>query len=107
MNIIPIQGANMNLAEHQEEYLTMPVRVETITVAVRDDGDVEDVPCMTSAWKPSRDELALLLDGGYVQLRVLGLQHPPVMITAEPSPEQLEAADEGEWPGHSGPSDRE
>lgn len=110
MDIIPIPGANMNLAEHQDEYLTMPVRAETITVVVRDDGAVDDVPCLSSAWKPSRDELALLLDSGYVQLRILGTQHPPVMITVEPSPEQLAVAAEAEepdWPGHNGPTDHE
>ena len=110
MDIIPIPGANMNLAEHQDEYLTMPVRAETITVVVRDDGAVDDVPCLSSAWKPTRDELALLLDGGYVQLRILGTQHPPVMITVEASPEQLAIANadvEDDWPGHNGPTDRE
>jgi len=90
MDVMKIPGANMNLAETQDEYLTLPVRAETITVVVRDDGEVTDVPSLASAWKPSRDELALLLDGGYVQLRVLGTQQPPVMITVEPSPEQLQ-----------------
>jgi len=91
MDIITIPGANMNLAEHQDEYLTLPVRAENITVVVKGDGSVDDVPSLASAWKPSRDELALLLDGGYVQLRVLGVQMPPVMITVEPSPAQLDA----------------
>lgn len=80
----------MNLAETQDEYQTMPVRTEHITVVVSGDGEVADVPCISSAWKPTRDELALLLDGGYVQLRVLGSGHPPVMITVEPSQKQLD-----------------
>lgn len=90
MLVIPIPGTNMDLAETQPEYQTMPVRVESITVVVSDDGEVGDVPCIASAWMPTRDELALLLDGGYVQLRVLGTGHPPVMLTVEPSPAQLE-----------------
>ncbi len=90
MLVIPIPGTNMNLAETQPEYQTMPVRVENITVVVSDDGEVSDVPCIASAWQPTRDELALLLDGGYVQLRILGTGHPPVMVTAEPSQKQLD-----------------
>lgn len=79
MDIIPITGANLNLAEHQDEFETLPVRAGSVTV-ICDDGEVENVPSMASAWKPTRQELALLLDGGYVELCVLGATHPPVML---------------------------
>ena len=83
MNIIQIPGANMNLAEHQDEFLTLPVKARNVTVDAGD-GTVEDVPAMSSAWKPTRTELALLLDGGYIELTVLGTQHPPIMLNVEP-----------------------
>lgn len=104
MDVIKIPGANMDLAEHQDEYQTLPVLARNVTVACND-GEVADVPCMTSAWKPTRDELALLLDGGYVALSVLGLQHPPVMLNVEPRIEEQPAADEGDWEGISMPRD--
>ena len=91
MNIFPIPGANMNLAETQDEYMTLPVRAEKITVVVSGDGEVDDVPCMRSAWRPSREELALLLDGGYIELCVLGTTHPPVMLNVAPDPETMPA----------------
>lgn len=89
MDIIRIPGANLDLAEKQPEYNTLPVRAGYVTVACND-GDVENVPGMTSAWKPTRTELALLLDGGYITLSVLGTQHPPVMLNVEPDPAKLE-----------------
>ena len=90
MNIIKIPGANMNLAEHQDEYQTLPVKAGSVTVTCAD-GDVDGVHCLRSAWKPTRDELALLLDGGYVELCVLGFSQPPVMLNVEPNPETLPA----------------
>jgi hypothetical protein len=41
-----------------------------------------DLPCMTSAWEPTPDELAALVAGGKVYLRVVGQGHPPVMVYA-------------------------
>ena len=82
MNVIKIPGANMNLAETQDEFLTLPVKTGSVTVSCND-GEVADVPCMRSAWKPTKHELALLLDGGYVELSVLGTSHPPVMLSVE------------------------
>ena len=92
MNIIKIPGANMNLAEHQDEFLTLPVKAGCVTVNCND-GDVEDVPCMISAWKPTRTELAHLLDGGHIELCVLGTSHPPVMLNVEPDPAKMQAND--------------
>lgn len=92
MNVIRIPGANMDLAEHQEEYLTLPVRAGYVDVLC-DDGEVAGVPALRSAWVPTREELALLLDGGYVELCVLGVSHPPVMLNVEPDPSKVPAND--------------
>lgn len=35
---------------------------------------------MVSAWQPTPDELARLNAGASVHLRVIGTQHPPVML---------------------------
>jgi len=83
MNIIVIPGANVNMAEHQDEFLTLPVKARNVTVDVGD-GSVDNVPAMSSAWKPTRSELAMLLDGGYIELTILGTQHPPIMLNVEP-----------------------
>lgn len=91
MNIIRIPGANMNLAETQDEFLTLPVKAGNVTVIINGDGEVDDVPALRSAWGPTRQELALLLDGGYIELCVLGVSHPPVMLNVEPDPEKMEA----------------
>jgi hypothetical protein len=50
------------------------------TLAVRKVGDVYE-----SAWEPTPYELAMLVAGGKIVLRVYGGQ-PPVMLTVEPPP---------------------
>jgi hypothetical protein len=45
------------------------------------------MPCMTSAWQPTPDELALLNAGASVHLRVVGMVHPPVMLSVGAAPE--------------------
>lgn len=40
-----------------------------------------DYPAMVSAWEPTPLELAALVAGEKVYLRVLGRGHPPVMLT--------------------------
>lgn len=37
-------------------------------------------PVMLSTWKPSADELEMLLRGGSVVLGIVGTQHPPVLM---------------------------
>lgn len=46
---------------------------------IRVDRDEDGVRCL-SAWKPTPEELAILTDGGYVVLHVVGWQ-PPVALT--------------------------
>ena len=48
-------------------------------LSIRVDGDV-----YLSAWEPTPDEIAMLVAGGSVVLRVLGGQ-PPVVLSVEPS----------------------
>lgn len=49
-------------------------------LAIRDRGDM-----MQSAWRPSIEEIALMVAGGAVVLSVWGNAHPPVAITVEES----------------------
>jgi len=60
-------------------YLGLPLRDEEINSTV---GGV--VPSMVTAWEPTPDELTAIASGGTVYLRVLGIQHPPVMLWVEP-----------------------
>lgn len=39
-----------------------------------------DVPCMVSAWEPTPAEIAAIVVGAKVNLRVVGCGHPPVML---------------------------
>lgn len=39
-----------------------------------------DVPCMVSAWEPTPDEIAAIVGGSKIYLRVLGVGHPPVAL---------------------------
>ena len=75
MLIQMIQGATRVLGKSQG-YLGLPIRDEVINDTVNGDG----TPCMVTAWEPTPAELAALNAGAPVLLRVLGSQHPPVMI---------------------------
>jgi hypothetical protein len=44
--------------------------------------DLNGVPVLLSAWKPSAVELEMLVRGGSVVLGVLGTAHPPVLMYA-------------------------
>lgn len=56
---------------------------------------IADLPCrvsedadlgrtITSAWKPTAEELLMLINGGTVELSVLGHGMPPVMLSVAP-----------------------
>lgn len=62
--------------------------------------DIADLPCrvandpelgntITSAWKPTEDELLKLLNGGNVELTLVGHGHPPVMLSVAPAQPDL------------------
>lgn len=76
MIIKRIEGATRALGKSQG-YLGLPLRDELIPCTVNGPA----TPSMVTAWEPTPDELARLNAGHPVLLRVLGDQHPPVMIT--------------------------
>jgi hypothetical protein len=45
---------------------------------------IDGVPYMTSRWEPTPDELADLIAGGPVELRILGTTHPVVSLVVQP-----------------------
>lgn len=80
MIIKRIAGATRLLGRSQG-YLGLPIRDETIDCAVYGPA----TPAMVTAWEPTPDEVAAIAAGGTIYLRILGNQHPPVMIWAEPA----------------------
>lgn len=42
---------------------------------------VEGIPCMVSAWKPSPEELKMLIAGESIKLWIYGNSHPVVSIS--------------------------
>lgn len=81
MVIDRIDGATRVLGKSQG-YLGLPLRDVMINCAVGG----PDTPAMETAWLPTPDELARIAAGGPVILRVLGTQHPPVMLSVGPAP---------------------
>ncbi len=78
-------------------YLGAPVGWEPETngpcahLAIRD-AMAGQVPIMESAWEPTPAELEALNNGGKVYLRIVGVQHPPVMLYALGPASKVEAA---------------
>lgn len=70
-----IEGATRIIGKGQG-YLGLALRDEIITCTVGGGG----TPAMVSAWQPTPDEVARLNAGASVHLRVIGTQHPPVML---------------------------
>lgn len=79
MLIKMIEGATRVIGRSQG-YIGLPLRDEAINCAVSG----AETPCMVTAWEPTPEEIAAIVAGGSVYLRVLGVSHPPVMIWAEP-----------------------
>lgn len=46
--------------------------------------ECEGAPAVVSYWKPSENELAILIGGGSVALWVIGTTMPPVMLAVDP-----------------------
>lgn len=72
-NYTYVGDASMGIAD-------LPARVEN---------DPELGRTITSAWKPSEDELLKLLNGGNVELSVFGHGQPPVMLSVAPAQPDL------------------
>jgi hypothetical protein len=82
MMIGRIEGTTRVLGK-QQGYLGLPVRDGTINCTVGG----PDVPCMTTAWLPTPEELALLNAGASVHVRLIGKGHPPIMVEVGPVPD--------------------
>jgi hypothetical protein len=82
MQIGYVEGATRVIGKSQG-YIGLPVRDELIHCDVGGEG----TPAMTTAWLPTPDELARLVAGAPIHLRLLGSAHPPVMITVGSAPE--------------------
>ncbi|KRE02569.1 hypothetical protein ASE61_14915 [Bosea sp. Root670] len=75
MQIGMIEGHTRILGKSQG-YLGLPLRDVAINCTVGG----PNTPAMETAWFPTPDEIAAIVQGAPVILRVLGTQHPPVMI---------------------------
>jgi hypothetical protein len=78
MQIARIKNANVNAAENQDEFLTLPLHVGQY-----DNGTI----FMRSAWTPTPDELAKLIDGANVECEIWAKQHPPIKLSVGEPPE--------------------
>lgn len=81
MLIARIENATRVLGKSQG-FLGLPVRDEIIAERVLGD----EVPSMVTAWEPTPDELVRLNAGAKIMLRLIGTQHPPVMVEVGPCP---------------------
>lgn len=82
MQIGRIAGATRVIGKGQG-YIGLPLRDETINCTVSG----EDTPSMVSAWLPTPAELAALNAGAAVHVRIVGEQHPPLMLTVGAPPQ--------------------
>lgn len=81
MLIARIEGATRVIGKSQG-YLGLPLRDEAIDCPVNG----AETPSMTTAWQPTPEELAALNQGAAVHVRILGRDHPPIMLGVGPIP---------------------
>lgn len=84
MQIGRIIGTTRVLGKSQG-YLGLPVRDEPFKCAVTG----HDVPCMVTAWLPTPKELEALNLGASVHVRILGQNHPPMIVEVGEIPSSL------------------
>ncbi len=77
---MPLTNATRTLAKDQPEFIELDIFDEILN----------GVPHMSSLWIPSPEELEVLNAGGGVHLCILGTQHPPVYLSAQPAAEDIE-----------------
>lgn len=77
-----IENATRAIGKSQG-YFGLPLRDEVINCSVGGEG----TPAMTTAWLPTPEELAALNAGAAVHVRILGTQHPPIMLSVGNVPE--------------------
>lgn len=83
MQIGRIEGCTRVLGKAQG-YLGLPLR----DIVINDAVNGPDTPAMETAWFPTPDELEAIAGGAPVILRVLGTQHPPVMLLTGEKPDE-------------------
>lgn len=76
MMINAIEGCTRRIGKSQG-YLGLPLRDELF----------DGVPSMLSSWQPTPAELAALIAGAPIYVRLLGSAHPPILVTIGPLPE--------------------
>lgn len=81
MLIARVAGATRVLGRSQG-YYGLPLRDEFINCSVNG-----PVASMVTAWEPTPDEIARIVAGAPIHLRVLGTSHPPVMLEVGAVPE--------------------
>ena len=82
MDIVIPKGANRMVGKTQG-YQGLPVRDDLVDCPVNGPG----TPQMTTAWRPTPEELKALNSGAVVLLRILGSIPPPQLIeVSEPAP---------------------
>jgi hypothetical protein len=75
MNIARIPNATRVIGRSQG-YIGLPLRDELIDEQVNG----PRTPSMVSAWEPTPEELERLVLGAKVHVRILGTQHPPLIV---------------------------
>lgn len=81
MEIGRIANATRVIGQSQG-YFGLPLRDEQIDCPVNG----PRTPSMVTAWFPTPDELAALIAGAPIHVRLLGVTHPPIMLTCGERP---------------------
>lgn len=84
MEVQAIEGATRIVGKSQG-YLGLPIKDEVLNCPVNG----PQTPAMTTAWKPTLEELAALNAGASVHVRILGQVPPPMLVLVGPAPEPL------------------
>jgi hypothetical protein len=83
MHIGRIKDATRVIGQRQG-YLGLPLRDITIDCPVNG----PTTPAMETAWLPTPEEIAAIVAGAPVLLRILGNEHPPVLVYVGETPRQ-------------------
>ncbi len=81
MQIAVIDGATRVIGKSQG-YLGLPLRDEPINCTIGGDG----TPSMVTAWHPSEEDILAIINGAAIHVRLIGSQHPPIMLDIGPVP---------------------
>lgn len=84
MHIGRIEGATRVLGKSQG-YLGLPLRDELVNCSVNGD----TTPSTVTAWLPTPEELAALNAGAAIHVRILGTNHPPIMLSVSANSEAI------------------